>query len=210
VSPIIVQYKVKASGRITLVNNTLTPMAVVLEPKSFSITPQGNGVYRPLDPDIHLQLSTMSFQIEPGQTHYVFYKATADKLPAWFTIYSVFSALHHKGGIDVRILLPHTVYLYPKRPLGNEKQEIHVTQATYNATKKKVICEVVNSGPDLQRVEKVRVTAGRDAQSGAGFPLLPGGRRDLVLDWTAKEPPQTIQLQFQHYALKQPIKFPAS
>lgn len=203
VSPVIVQSKVKASGRIALLNNTLAPMAVVLEPKSFSITPQGNGVYRPLDADIHLQLSSMSFRIEPGQTYYVFYKATADKLPAWFTIYSVFSSVHHGSGLDVRILLPHTVYLYPKRPLAKEKDEIYVTQAAYVRTQKKVVCDVENSGPDLQRVQEVRVTSAGQSQSAAGFPLLPGGKRHLEIAWTDGEIPQTILLQFPDFVVKQ-------
>jgi hypothetical protein len=209
VAPVIVQYKVKASGRITLVNNTLTPMAVVMEPKSFNITPQGKGVYRPLDPSIHLQLSAMSFRIEPGQTYYVFYKATAEKLPAWFTIYSVFSALHHESGLDVRILLPHTVYLYPKRPLAKEKDEIQVTQAAYIQTQKKVICEVENSGPDLQRVQEIRVTSADKSQTAAGFPLLPGGKRHLEIGWTEKEVPQMILLQFPGFVLKQPAPITA-
>jgi hypothetical protein len=210
VSPVIVQYKVKASGRITLVNNTLTPMAVVLEPKSFSITPQGNGVYRPLDPDIHLKLSTMSFRIEPGQSYYVFYKATATRLPAWFTIYSVFSSLHHEGGLDVRILLPHTVYLYPKKPLGREKDEISVNMAAYILTQKKVVCEIENSGPDLQRVEEVRVISPTESTTAPGFPLLPGGKRQVEIGWTEKEVPQTVILQFPGFAVKQaaPIAAP--
>ena len=114
VSPVIVEYKGKAEGRISLVNNTLVPLAVVLEPKSFSITADGNGVYRELDTDIHLKLSSTSFRVDPGQTYYVFYSATAEKLPAWFCVYAVFSKVQHAQGLDVRILLPHTVYIYPR------------------------------------------------------------------------------------------------
>ncbi len=209
VSPVIVQYKVKASGRIALVNNTLTPLAVVLEPKSFNINLQGHGVYRPLDPGIHLQLSTMSFRIEPGQTYYVFYKVTADKLPAWFTIYSAFSALHHEGALDVRILLPHTVYLYPKKPLAPEKDEITVTQAAFVAAQKKVVCDIENRGPDLQRVQEVRVISADKSQTVAGFPLLPGGKRRLEVDWDEKEVPQSIVFQFPGFDVKQPAPIAA-
>jgi hypothetical protein len=203
VSPVIVQYKEKASGRITLVNNTLAPMVVVLEPKSFSITPQGNGEYRPLDPSIHLQLSAMSFRIEPGQTYYVFYKARADKLPAWFTIYAVFSGLHHEGGLNVRILLPHTVYLYPKRPLAKEKDEIYVNQVAYIRAENKVVCDIENNGPDLQRVQEVRITSSDNSQTAAGFPLLPGGKRHLEISWTEKQLPQMILLQFPSFVVKE-------
>lgn len=203
VSPVIVEYKVKASGRIALTNNTLLPMAVVLQPKSFSINPDGNGVYVPLDPAIHLKLSSMSFRIDPGQTYYVFYSAKADKLPAWFTIYSEFSSLHHTTGLDVRILLPHTVYLYPKKQLG--KDEIVVDQLAWNATSGKLICDIENHGPDLDRVQQVRIEAGAQSETAAGFPLLPGGKRHLELTWSEKEPPQTIRFQLEHSMLQQAI-----
>jgi hypothetical protein len=203
VSPVIVEYKVKASGRIALTNNTLLPMAVVLEPKSFSINPDGNGVYRPLDPDIHLKLSTMSFRIDPGQTYYVFYSATADKLPAWFTLYSVFSSLHHTEGLDVRILLPHTVYLYPKKQMGGA--DIAVDQAAWNAASNKLVCDIENNGADLERVQQVRIEAGAQSETAPGFPLLPGGKRHLELSWSAKEPPQNIRFQLEHSTLQKSI-----
>lgn len=203
VSPVIVEYKVKASGRIALTNNTLLPMAVVMEPKSFSINPDGNGVYRALDPDIHLKLSAMSFRVDPGQTYYVFYSATADKLPAWFTIYSVFSELHHSNGLDVRVLLPHTVYLYPKKQLG--KDAIAVDQLTWNAASNKLICDIENQGPDLDRVQEVRIAAGQQTETAPGFPLLPGGKRHLELNWNEKVPPQTVRFQLEHSVLQQAV-----
>lgn len=124
VQPVISEYQVKADGKFALTNGTLTPMVVVLEPKSFSITPDGQGVFRPLDRDIHVELSAMSARLEPGQTYCVFYKAHADQLPAWFTVCSTFSSVQHHPGLDVRIMLPHTVYLYQKHPLN--KEEINI------------------------------------------------------------------------------------
>jgi hypothetical protein len=203
VQPVISEYKVKASGKFALTNNTLTPMAVVLEPKSFSITPDGNGVYRPLDPDIHVELSAMSFRLDPKQTYYVFYKARADKLPAWFTVYSVFSSLQHSSGLDVRILLPHTVYLYPKTPL--REREVHVSQAAYLVKSKKIVCDLQNDGVDLGRVQEVRVTSGHESATAAGFPLLPGGQRHVEVSWNGQEPPQVLLLRFEHFTLKQSL-----
>jgi len=204
VSPVIVQYKGKASGRFALTNNTLEPMAVVLEPRSFSISPDGNGIYRSLDPDIHLQLSAMSFQIEPGQTYYVFYKATAEKLPAWFTIYSIFSSVHHRNGLDVRILLPHTVYIYPKKPLS-KKNEVAVQDAVYRPQDQQITCDLSNPGPDLERVQDVRIDYANKSVTAAGFPLLPGGRRHFQLKWTESQPPRSISFRFQNSTLQEPI-----
>lgn len=203
VAPVIVQYKVKASGRIALTNNTLMPMAVVLEPKSFSISPDGNGIYRPLDADIHLKLSAMSFRIDPGQTYYVFYTAKADKLPAWFTIYSIFSPLHHTGSLNVRILLPHTVYIYPKKQQLKDQDEIKVKQAAWDARTGKIECEIENYGPDLDRVTEVRTEAGKLSESAAGFPLLPGETRHLEITWSEKQAPQIVLFQLEHGRVQQ-------
>lgn len=203
VSPVIVEYKVKAEGRFDLTNNTLTPLAVVLEPKSFSITPDGNGVYRPLDPNLHLKLSSMSFRIDPGQTYYVFYSAKADQLPAWFTVYAVFSSVQHTAGLDVRILLPHTVYIYPKKPFSRD--EVKIKQATYIAQSKKIVCDIENDGPDLDRVQELQVSSGQGSMTVAGFPLLPDGKRHLEVDWDKKDAPESIQLRLEHSVLKAPI-----
>jgi hypothetical protein len=73
----------KASGKIEYYNDSLQPLNVTLEAKSFTVSPTGDISYRPLDGDIHLKLSEMSFRIPPRQSHYVFYQAWSDKLPAW-------------------------------------------------------------------------------------------------------------------------------
>src|ERR1700674_3062281 len=90
VRPVIVQYGGSAQGKVELINNALQPLNVALEPMSFTITQDGNGVYGPLSSDVHLKLSAMSFRIPPRQSRFVFYEAKPDKLPAWFVIYSVF------------------------------------------------------------------------------------------------------------------------
>jgi hypothetical protein len=200
VQPVISEYQVKADGKFALTNGTLTPMVVVLEPKSFSITPDGQGLFRPLDKDIHVELSAMSARLEPGQTYYVFYKAHAEQLPAWFTVYSTFSSVQHHSGLDVRIMLPHTVYLYQKHPLN--KEEINIPPATYNAAAKTIVCDVENHGTSLVRVEEVRISGPHASESSAGFPLLPLGRRHLELSWDEKQPPDVLQFRFEHFTLK--------
>jgi hypothetical protein len=204
VSPVIVEYKGKAEGRISLANNTLVPLAVVLEPKSFSIRPDGNGIYRDLDPDIHLKLSSMSFRIEPGQTYYVFYSAAADKLPAWFCLYAVFSKVQHAHGLDVRILLPHTVYIYPKKPLSRTEQ-IEFKGAEYSSGSQQVIFDLANNSPDLTRVREVWIRSASKSASVPGFPLLPGGTRHVEVKWTEAEAPETVELRFDRSTMKQSI-----
>jgi hypothetical protein len=201
VQPVISEYQMKADGKFALTNGTLTPMVVVLEPKSFSITPDGQGIFRSLDRYIHVELSAMSARLEPG--YYVFYKAHADQLPAWFTVYSTFSSVQHHPGLDVRIMLPHTVYLYQKHPLN--KEEINIPAATWQAAAKTIVCDVENHGTSLARVEEVRISGGHASESTGGFPLLPLGRRHLELSWDEKQPPDTLQFRFEHFTLKVPI-----
>ena len=156
IQPVIMEYKNKAEGKFTVINNTLEPMAVVLEPKSFSISPDGRGTFRNLDPTIHVQLSTMSVKLQPLQSYTVFYKADAESFPAWFTIYSTFSAARSGASISVRVQLPHTVYLYQSKPIS--KDEIHIVNARYSTTTHKLICDMINTGKSLTRVQEVRTS----------------------------------------------------
>src|SRR5579859_2822402 len=113
-------------GRVEYVNDSLTPLNVVLEAKSFSVAESGEIDYRPLDPNIHLKLSATSFRIQPKQTYYVFYEASAPPSPAWFVIYASFSGFPFRTaqGMNVRLQLPHTVYLLPKQ--RTEKADVRV------------------------------------------------------------------------------------
>lgn len=203
VQPVIEEYEQKADGRIEVTNSTLQPMAVVLEPRSFSIAEDGHGIYRPIDPSIHLKLSTTSFLLGPRQNYYVFYKATADALPAWFTVYAGFSQVGASAGLKVRFMLPHTVYLYQKQPV--DKASIHVANAAYRSADKKVVCDIRNDGAGLVRVEEVRAVGGKSSVEGGGFPLLPGASRHLAIDWKERGSPTAIVLHFPRFEVKEAV-----
>src|SRR5437764_6372049 len=100
----------KVSGKIDYINDTLQPLQVVLDTKSFSVSDTGEMSYRALDPDIHLKLSEMSFRIAPRQTYTVFYEVSADKIPAWCVVYAAFSGFKErtKEGFKIQVQLPHT------------------------------------------------------------------------------------------------------
>jgi hypothetical protein len=176
-----------------------------LEPRSFSITPEGRGKYRTLDPHIHLELSSTSTKLQPGQTYYVFYKAKADALPAWFTIFSTFSGARHQNGVDVRIMLPHTVYLMQKIKLA--KNDIQIKGVSYDEEAHKVICDLENASVNLGRVQSVTAVGshGSEATSG-GFPLLPSSPRHLEIDWSDKKNlPKKVMLAFENFSISHPI-----
>jgi hypothetical protein len=207
IQPVIVEYTEKADGRFEVTNDTLSPMAIVLEPRSFSIQADGRGVFRALDAGIHVSLSTSSFRLEPKQTYYVFYKATADLLPAWFTIYAAFSPVHGGAGVTVRVMLPHTVYLYQKRPINREA--IHVAHISYGPGSAPgtgtIVCDLQNNGPALVRVQEVRAFSGKTSVASAGFPLLPGSSRHLAIDWNEKARPEYLLLHFPKFDVKEPV-----
>ena len=203
VQPVIVEYRGRADGKFAVTNNTLTPMIVVLEPKSFSINPDGRGVFRQLDPDIHLELSSMSMKLQPKETYYIFYKATADKLPAWFTVYATFANPQHSEGLDVRMMLPHTVYLYQKDAIVPES--LQVTDIAYNAGEKKITCNLENDGAALGRVQSVHATGDHATGEASGFPLLPGASRHVEVDWKEDAPPKEIEFRFERFKLKRPV-----
>jgi hypothetical protein len=203
VSPIIVEATGKVSGKFELTNDTLQPMAVVLEPKSFDLGPDGLGVFRPLDAGIHLQLSNTSFILQPKESYYVFYKASADKVPAWFTVYAVFESIQKGPGLKVRIMLPHTVYLYQKKPLGRDA--IRVNQAIYDKRHDKIICDLENSSLSLIRASSTHGVGNKADVVSGGFPLLPNSPRHLEIDWKQKNPPTYLLLHFPHFDIKEPL-----
>ncbi len=204
VRPVIAEYQEKARARFELVNDSLLPLNVVLEPKSFSLSEDGMPSFRPLDKGIHLKLSTMSFRIPPQQTHYVFYEATADRYPAWFVIYATFAGLPKQSGVNVQVELPHTVYLLQKQPL--EKHDVQIQSAEYLPASRQIRVELENSGDCFGRVEQVEINGDHDKATAPGFPLMPHSRRKVQAEWKGSEPPQRVQVRFRHFRLVQELQ----
>jgi hypothetical protein len=203
IQPLIVEYNGKAGGKFQVTNDTLMPMAIVIEPKSFSLDNKGWATYRKLDPGIHLDLSTMSFRLEPKQSYYIFYKAHADMLPAWFTIYAVFSPVRKDEGLQVRVMLPHTVYLYQKQAI--DRKSIEIKNVVYSSDKKVIACDLENTSQSLIRVQQVRADGGKEPVFAGGFPLLPGSPRHLEIPWVDITPPSNLLVHFPHFDMKELI-----
>jgi hypothetical protein len=201
VQPVIAEYKSRGEGKFMVTNNTLAALVVLLEPKSFDITPEGRGLFRPLDKGIRVELSSTSLKLAPHQTAYVFYKADAEVLPAWFTVYATFSQPQHGTGLDVRIMLPHTVYLYQKDAM--QAGDIEIIDATYSMSSHKLICNLINYSKTLGRVQSVKASTDKESADANGFPMLPGRRRQVEMEWKGKEPPREIYFQFEHFYTSQ-------
>jgi hypothetical protein len=204
VRPVIAEFQGKARARFELVNDSLIPLSVVLEPKSFALSDDGLPSFRPLDKEIHLKLSTMSFRIPPRQTYYIFYEATADRYPAWFVIYATFAGLPQQSGLNVQVELPHTVYLLQKQPL--EERDVQIRAAEFIPDSRQVTVELENSGDQFGRVEQVEVGGDRGKASHPGFPLMPHSRRKVQVEWKASQPPQRLLVRFKKFRLEKALQ----
>jgi hypothetical protein len=208
VRPLIAELGNPAKGRVEYVNDSLTPLNVVLSAKSFTVSEAGEISYRPLDPNIHLKLSTTSFRIQPQQSYFVFYEASSPAAPAWLVIYAAFSgfALRTQQGMNVRLELPHTVYLLPKQAV--DKSQVHVTRAEYHPDSKAVVVEVENTGDYFGRVQQTFVASGKKKQEAPGFPVFPHSRRRLEVPLENAEVPDHVILDFANFKLEEKLGSP--
>jgi len=206
VKPVIAELGNPAKGRIEYYNDSLTPLNVVLEPKSFTVSETGEISYRPLDSTIHLKLSTTSFRIPPQQSYYVFYEADADAAPGWFVIYAAFSGFPFRTqqGMNIRLELPHTVYLLPKKSLG--KSEVLVDRLEFKPAEKKLIVEVENTSETFGRVQQTIVDFGKKKQEAPGFPIFPHGKRIMEIPLEGNETPTSVVLQFQDFKVEEKLQ----
>lgn len=201
VSPPIAEYQERARSSFQLRNPSIFPITVVLEVRGFSITEAGEVQDAPLDTSrIRVKLSEMSFRIPPRGTRTVFYEASSDSLPAWFNILSAMTGAKTESGLNVRILLPHVVYLNQKQSF--RKEDVALTAFEYDSVAKKARVQLQNLGPKLGRVYQLTLANGRStSRHGGGFPLLPRMRRWAEVDWEAATPPDRLVLRFSRFTI---------
>jgi hypothetical protein len=208
VKPVVAELGNPAKGRIEYYNDSLTPLNVVLEAKSFTVSETGEITYRPLDTTIHLKLSTTSFKIMPQQSYYVFYEAQTEAPPGWFVIYAAFSGFPFRTqqGMNIRLELPHTVYLLPKGSLG--KGDVVVEQLDFKPAEKKLVIGVYNQGNTFGRVQETVVHFGNKKQEAPGFPIFPRRRRVLEVPLEETDAPTSVVLQFQDFKVEEKVQTP--
>jgi hypothetical protein len=201
ISPPIAEYQERARASFQLTNTTLFPLNVVLEVRGFRIGEQGDLVDVPLDTGrVHVKLSTMSFRIAPRATYNVFYEAKADSAPAWFNILAAMTGARTDTGLNLRIILPHVVYLDQKRPLAREAVVLRAFQVDSAAGRARV--ELENTGPALGRVLSVTASnAGGQSVPAAGFPLLPHSRRWSEVGWAGTAAPTRLVVRFAKFTI---------
>jgi hypothetical protein len=105
------------------------------------------------------------------------------------------------NGLNVRILLPHVVYL-------NQKQRLDASDVVVRAVEldtaggSRVRIQLENRGPRLGRIVDVGASDGRDrsAPSG-GFPLFPHSLRWVAAAWTGRESPTRVTVRTTKFTL---------
>jgi hypothetical protein len=202
ISPFIAQYQGKAQGQFQITNTTLFPMDVVLEPFSFVVNSKGQPKYGPLEPGIRVRLSSTSFRLGPKQVYTVYYEASADVLPAWFTIYATVTRANNHADIRVAFQLPHTVYLLPKTTV--EKESVVFRQAAY-AAGGTVRVELENRSADYARVQEVDLVTDSGKKAFPGFPFFPHQRRILELAADKGARPERVVIRFPKFKVEQSI-----
>jgi len=200
VSPPLAEYQERARASFQLQNASIYPMTVVLEVRGFAISDQGEVQDVPLDSRIHVKLSEMSFRLPARGSHTVFYEATSDTLPAWFNILSAMSGAKTESGLNVRILLPHVVYLNQKQSL--QREDVAIRRMEFDASAKRARVLLENTGPRLGRVYQLTVADGHStSQPAGGFPLLPHRRRWAEIQWEGATAPDRVTIRCARFTI---------
>jgi P pilus assembly chaperone PapD len=194
ISPLVAEYQREARGRVEIRNNGDQPLQVVIEPRGFTVGEDGQILDQPLSPQVHVTLSAMSFRLPPRQSRFVFYHATAEQAPSWFILYANLSGYPQRAesGINVQLELPHVVYILPRETW--QSADVKVIESTYNRETRRVELLVENEGALFGRIAEVQVAGGGRRVTAPGFPLFPGARRRVDVEWPTDGPPDTVQL----------------
>src|SRR3569833_1712882 len=110
--------------------------------------------------------------------------------------------------MNVRLQLPHTVYLLPKQK--TEKTDIRVVRAELDETHNKVLLVVVFLGRCFGRVLQTQLANGRKKQDAPGFLLFPHSRRILEVPLDSKaerdSTPTELSLQFDGFKVEEKLQ----
>lgn len=203
VRPAVVEYAISGKGKYELVNETLFPMTVVLEPRGFRVEESGDLVDMPFDSsNVELKLSAMSFKIPPLSSYTVYYEAKAKRAPAWFMVLAGMTGAKTAQGINLRLELPHVVYLLQKEPL--KKDAVTLTDFAFDSVAKKASFLLANSSGALGRVIGSELSVnGKHGIPFGGFPLFPQSRRRVEVPWEGDAVPDKVMLRFANFLVEE-------
>lgn len=201
IDPPLAIYEGRARSSVTIENPTLFPLAYVIELRQFTVACNGDLTFMPLDSSkIHVRLSSMSGRLGAKQKTRVFYEASADSVPAWFSIVVAFMPARAAAGLSIRLELPHTVYLMQRaRVLADD---VTVSTPVYDSVTKTVRVHVENHSSRLTRIVDLSLVsvAGR-AHSVEACPLFPRSARDFEFPWGEVTRPARTVVRFPDFEI---------
>lgn len=200
VGPPVAEHEVRAQGRFDLTNAGLTPSTVVIEAFGFQVDTLGIVHYLPFDTArVKLRLSSGTVRVPPRTSFSVGYEASADSVPAWFVIASNFSA-PRTAGLNVRIQLPHVVYLNQREPIAQGAVTIRAIE--YDASARKARFKIDNASGRIGRVVSCTVRSATMNASCGSFPVFPQFWRWVTVDWPHAEQPASVRVEFERFAIE--------
>lgn len=196
----VAEHEGRAISSFGVMNNGLAPLTTVFEAFSFMVDTLGNVVYQPFDSaNVRLKLSSSSVRLPPRATFNVSYEAAARTLPAWFVVTSTFSRPRVQG-LNVKMQLPHVVYLLQKQPLARGDVVVHAF--VYDSAAKRVRIKIENTSDRLGRMGRGTLRAGDAEEAVPPFPLFPHFWRWVEVRWPHDRAPERGELRFADFVLK--------
>lgn len=114
-SPVIGECGKHCRGQFTVTNNGLSPMAVTVQPYSFSLdAATGKSIFRPLDSSVAVRLGESSARVPIKGTHTFSYDLQCASAPCSVTFIANMITGRTAEGLQIHILLPHVVYVCDK------------------------------------------------------------------------------------------------
>lgn len=112
VSPIVVECGKKCRGEFTVSNGSIKPLAVTVEPSSFSLNPEtGKSIFRPLDSTALVTMNETSARIGPQSEHSFDYEVKCGAPPCLVALQTGMIVGHTVEGVQIRVIIPHIVYV---------------------------------------------------------------------------------------------------
>lgn len=112
ISPVWNECKVKCSGEFSVINNSVQPMTVTIEPHMFAFGADGKATMTPIDPAVvEVKLAETSARLSPQETHAFEYRVKCLKTPCMVTFLSGMVIGHTKEGMAVRLVLNSSLYV---------------------------------------------------------------------------------------------------
>lgn len=123
ISPVIGELHSKknvARGEFTLQNNSLRPVFVTVDAKSFNLMKSAAGdaisVFRPLD--AKLEFSETSFRLGPQESREVSYRLQCVSYPCAVEVWASFIVGKSDSGMQIRVAVPTAIYACSDKAKG--------------------------------------------------------------------------------------------